>query len=326
MTAVIGIAIGAMTIPLITQSPFILHILFYLWLQIILVCSLRVIFDADLISAGHPAFMAIGAYTTSVLTMRFGVSFWATLPLGIMIAAIAAAAIGSITLKLKHVYFMLATFAFVEVVRLFFSNWCIGVFGGIPGLINIPHPNITIPYLFETKISSKIQYYYLGLVLLMLSLFILYRVEMSRLGQIFKAIGQSDMLAQSIGVNIFRYKLLAFAIGAAFAALAGSLFAPFNRLISPADFSMRECILLFAYIIVGGMKSFYGPIIGASFLILSAMLILSRFGPYESLFYGFVLLLVLIFMPQGLVSLPKHISSLVEYFGRGGRGGERGTT
>ena len=304
---VAGIIVVLGLLPIVVRGPFTLHVLFTIFYFIILTCSTRFILITGHLNLAHPAFVGVGAYATAVLGLRYGVSFWLTIPVGILLTILLAGGIGSITLGLKGAYFFLVTFAFSEIVRLFLSNYFIEILGGLTGLVNIPHPSITIPYLFKIPLSSKVHYYYIGLIFMLASLFIMYRLEKSRFGQVLHAIGQNMDLSRSIGINIFRYKLIAFIIGASFASVVGSLFAPFNRVISPGEFGVPLGTLILVYLIIGGAGSFSGSIIGVCVLVPLSTFILAPLGPYNLLFLGLALIIVLIFFRDGLVGIPQRL-------------------
>jgi branched-chain amino acid transport system permease protein len=304
--SIAGIVILLGLLPLIVRGPFTLHVLFTIFYFVILTCSMRFILITGHLNLAHPAFAGVGAYTTAVLSMKYGLSFWLTLPAGIFFTALLAGGIGSITLGLKGPYFFLVTFAFAEIVRLFLSNYFVEVFGGLTGLVNIPHPTVVLPGLFKFTLSSKVHYYYLGLFFMLASIAVLYRIERTRFGQVLHAIGQNQDLSRSIGISIFKYKLLTFVIGACFAGVVGSLFAPFNRVISPGEFGVPLGTLILVYLIIGGTGSFGGPIIGVCVLVPLSTFVLAPLGPYNLLFLGLALIMVLIFLREGLVGLPQR--------------------
>lgn len=304
-------------LPFFIKTPYLLHILISVFINIIFICSLRFVLITGHLNLAHPAFMAIGAYTTAVLSIKYNISFWLTLPLGVAINLMVAIGLGFIILGVKGVYFFLVTFAFAEVVRLFLSNFFINILGGVSGLLNIPHPRIALFNLFEIQLTTKVHYYYLGLIFMVLSVLILYRLEKSRFGQALHAIGQNDNLVRSIGINVFKHKLSAFVIGASFASLAGSLFSPFNRVICPEEFGVPAGILMVTYLVIGGKDSFYGPIIGVCVLIPLLSFVLAPLGSYNLLILGLTLIVVLVFLREGLVSLPQRILAMNKQYGKG---------
>jgi branched-chain amino acid transport system permease protein len=191
--------------------------------------------------------------------------------------------------------------AFVEVVRLTFIN----VLGSRNRVMTAPPPDsITIPYLFRTDFTNMLDYYYLIMIFMIFTLSILYKIEISRLGAILKSIAQSDLLAECIGINVMRYKVLALSICSFFAGLTGGLFAPYTKIISPESFTVWTSMLLLILLIVGGIESFWGPVIGA--IILTIIPEFLPTGPIvDRIIYGSLIILTLRFLPKGLVTFPE---------------------
>ena len=298
-------------LPLAIRDTYTLHLLCYIALNIIFAGSLRLIMAVGELSLAHAAFMGIGAYASALLTLRLDLQFLLALPLSGIIAAVIAYPIGLITLRLKGAYFLLITFAFAEVIRIILSNYWIGIFGGVPGITGIPAPVISFGTLLHFELSSKIQYYYLALVLMLLSVFAMRRLEKSRIGLVFDAIREEEILAESVGINRMRQKVLAFVIACFFAGIAGCYYAHFLHIITPHDFALHAILLPSAYVIIGGMGTIAGPVVGTTVLMLVSNFVLQEFGYYEMLIYGVLMVLVIILVPQGLISLPARIHSLV---------------
>jgi len=295
-------------IPIITQEAYVFHILCLIGINIVFACSLNIILNIGELNLAHAAFMGIGAYTSTILVMRLSLPFWFSMPVAMLVSAIISLAIGFLTLRFKGAYFLLFTFLFAELVRILLSNFWIGLFGGIPGLTNIPRPSITIPGLFQTKFTSNVDFYYLILVLVIITIFVMRRMDVSRLGLLFRAISQSESLVESAGISATRFKILGCAIGCCFAGLAGSLYAHFVGIITPHDFSVHAVLAPIAYVVVGGMGSIYGPVLGTSFLMVLSHFYLRQLGLYELLIYGIIIVLIIRFMPEGLISIPRVIS------------------
>lgn len=304
-----GVLLGLLLmIPLFTDEAYVFHILCLIGINIIFACSLNAILNIGELNLAHAAFMGIGAYASTLLVMRLSLSFWLAMPLAMIAAAIISLAIGFLTLRFKGAYFLLFTFLFAELVRILFSNFWIGLFGGIPGLTNIPRPSIQIPWLFRIEFSSNKDFYYLILMMVAITVFVMRRMDRSRLGMVFRAISQSETLTESIGISAMKFKILGCAIGCLFAGLAGSLYAHFVRIITPADFSIHAVLTPIAYVVIGGMGSVFGPVIGTSFLMILSHFFLREFGLYELLLYGVIIVLIIRFMPEGLISLPRVLS------------------
>jgi branched-chain amino acid transport system permease protein len=285
-------------------------------INIIFACSLNIILNIGELNLAHAAFMGIGAYTSTILVMRLSLPFWFAMPAAMLASAIVSLAIGFLTLRFKGAYFLLFTFLFAELVRILLSNFWIGLFGGIPGLTNIPRPSVTIPGFFHTKFSSNIDFYYLIMILVIITIIAMRRMDMSRLGLLFRAISQSESLVESTGISATRFKVLGCAIGCCFAGLAGSLYAHFVGIITPQDFSIHAVLAPVAYVVIGGMGSIYGPVLGTSFLMVLSHFYLRQLGLYELLIYGVIIVLIIRFMPEGLISLPRVVSPWFAKFSR----------
>lgn len=296
-------------IPLITSEPYVFHILCLIGINIIFACSLNAIVNIGELNLAQAAFMGIGAYTSTLLVTRLGVSFWIALPAASLVSAIVSLPIGLLTLRFRGAYFLLFTFLFAELVRILLSNFWIGLFGGIPGLTNIPRPRIDLGSLLVETFDSKISFYYLILALTVLTVVVLRRTDKSRIGMVFKAISQSESLAESIGISTMKFKVLGCALGCFFAGMAGSLYAHFVGIITPSDFGIHSVLTPIAYVVVGGMGSVFGPVIGTAFLMILSHFFLRQFGFYELLLYGMIIVLIIRFMPEGLISVPRVLSS-----------------
>ncbi|MBI4620499.1 MAG: branched-chain amino acid ABC transporter permease [Desulfobacterales bacterium] len=304
---ILGTIAFLLIIPLLSSDPYHLQVLMVLLLNIILAISLWVIMTVGQLSLAHAAFMAVGAYTSALLVMKLGLPFWLAMPASGIMAAILALVIGSITLRLKGAYFLLVTFAFGEIVILIFSNFWESLFGGVSGLIGVPPPDpISIPFIPQVRFVSKVPLYYLALSLTLITVLTIYRLKNSRLGLTFGALKEGDLLAECIGIDIMKYKVMAFTVGCFFAGIAGSLYAHSFVVVTPIDFSFYHSVYILIYVVVGGESSFLGPILGASVLTLFSE-ILRKFGHYESIGYGIALILVMLFLPSGIISLLERI-------------------
>ncbi len=308
-----AIFIGLFFLPLFTKESYIFHIFCLIGINIIFACSLNTILNIGELNLAQTTFMGIGAYISALIVMRLALPFWIAMPIAMMVSATISLAIGFLTLRFKGAYFLLFTFLFAELVRVLLSNFWIGLFGGVPGLTNIPRPSMSIPGLFSIKFSSNIEFYYLIMILVLVTIFVMRRIDMSRLGLLFKAISQSESLAESTGLSAMKFKILGCAIGCGFAGLAGSLYAHFVGIITPHDFSIHAVLAPVAYVVVGGMGSVYGPVLGTTFLMALSHFYLRQFGLYELLIYGVIIIMIIRFMPEGLISIPRNVS---HWYGR----------
>jgi branched-chain amino acid transport system permease protein len=159
----------------------------------------------------------------------------------------------------------------------------------------------------QVDFSSKIHFYYLILILTLFTVFVMRRIDRSRIGMVFKAISLSNALSESIGISSMKFKILGCAMGCLFAGLAGSLYAHFVGIITPPDFSIHAVLAPIAFVVVGGIGSVFGPIIGTVFLMILSHFFLRQFGFYELLIYGVIIVLIIRFMPEGLISLPRRL-------------------
>lgn len=297
-------------VPVLIESAYWIHVLILTAINVLLACSLRTIMRIGQLSLGHAGFFLIGAYGSALLVMKGGLSFWLALPAGGLMAAVMALAVGYPFFRLKGMYFAILTLLLAEVLRSFGFYWT-NLTGGPYGLLRIPGPNpITIPGIATITFDTKIAYYYLVLVILLLSLLILYRLERSRLGFVWEATNEADNLAQSVGINIMRHKIIAFAIGCFFAGIAGALFAHYqHNLICDASgkFSMVTSIFVLIYVVIGGEAKFAGPILGAVILTLIPEFA-REVKQYQPAVLGVLLILFVFFLPEGLIDLPRRFS------------------
>jgi branched-chain amino acid transport system permease protein len=270
--------------------------------NIILAASLRPSLTCGQLNIGHSAFMSIGAYTSALLAKNLGLPFELSLVCGGLLAAVIGIGVGYSTLRLRGVYFAMVTVAFVEVIRLIAQVW-VSLTRGMSGLSGIPKPSL-LGMVFATKTSQ----YYLALGLMLLILFILYKLEYSRLGYIWKSIGMAENLSQSLGINVANYKVLGFVIGCFFAGVAGAFYAHFIRFLFPPEFSFLLATNILIYNFVGGRGHFVGPIVGAAFLTLLSEPF--RGSAYETIFFSIAMLLTILFLPGGLITLPGRLASL----------------
>ncbi len=289
-------------LPLIARNEtYLLHIIIVASIYSILATSLRLVYTANVWLVGPVAFYAMGAYGLTLVT-RTGLSFWLCFPLIGVAVAIIAWGFGYITIRVRGLYFAILSIAFTEVVRL----TIVDTLGAHTMLTVPPLDAISIPHLFVIDFASKTDYYYLFIALLAITLFILYRIEKSPIGANFKAIAQSEDLAESLGINAVRHKVLALSVAAFFAGIAGAFFATYNQTISPQSFTVGASMMVLILMVVGGTGSFWGPIIGATFLTIAPEYL--PVNPVlEYAIYATLVILILYFLPGGLVSLPQVI-------------------
>lgn len=279
------------------NNPYHIHVFVLISIYVVLAVALRFVMLVGEINLAHAGFFGIGAYSSAVLTMHFNLPFFLSLILSAIFASLISVFFGLIAFRLKGAYFLLLSFAVAEVIRLFFQNNWTEVMGGTNGIAGIPVP------------MDRYSIFILALCLIVC--FIFYKIENSNFGYILKAIQNSDELSQSIGVNVMKYKVIALAISSFAAGLIGSLYAHFNIVISPEDFTFNLSIIILSFIVIGGTNYFIGPILGAVIITLGIEFI-RDLGSYETLVYGMAIVLAMIFMRNGIVGLVKKLIGIIK--------------
>ena len=297
-----------LALPWAITDPYTIHIFIMILINIILAGTLFPLLHTGMFSVAHAAFMATGAYSSALLTLKLGLNFWAAFPLAGIIAALFAALIGIPTLRTKGVFFLLITFGLNEVVRLGISS--VKFTGGAEGLSDIRRIDpLPLPGQAAIEFTSRTANYYFVLFLAIVAIVIIARLWRSRFGRAWRAIGQSEELAHSLGINIARYKLILFCLSCFFAGLAGSFFAHYYRFLSPADFTVWHSIYPLVYLQVGGLGSIAGPIVGAAILT-GAFEAFRAVEAYKPMAFGILLIVVMILVPEGFLGVPSRLRNL----------------
>ncbi len=288
-------------IPLIVRNEYILYTAVMAGIYIILTSSLNITNGyTGLFQFGHAAFYGIGAYTAAIPSTRYGFNFLVTLPLGGIMAALIGAAIALPTLRLSGIFLALVTIGFQQITYLVIMNW-IGLTRGPMGIPGIPSPSI-----FGYELMGNTGYYYLILVLAIIVIFLISRIVTSRVGRTFVAIREDELAAESVSIAIFRAKIMSFVIATFFAGIAGAFFAHHAGFISADSFRLEETFIILTMLIVGGMGSITGPVIGAVFLVVLPEVF--RFlAEYRGVVYGFIMFAVILFRPEGIAGVPGVI-------------------
>ncbi len=292
-------------VPVITQDAYIMYTLIIIFIWSSMAVSLGLVLRTGIFNLAHAAFMAVGAYTTGFLSTKFDFSFWLTLPIAGAVAIILAVLIGVPILRVKGMYFVLVTGALCEVVRLLLGNFP-ELTGGYDGISGIPPPRLGM-----IDFSNKIFYYYLVLIFMISTMVICYKLWNSQIGKILNAIAASEILIQSLGVPITSYKVMIFAIASFIAALCGSFLAPLVTTINPDEFTIQSSINVFLYVVLGGVNAVFGPAIGVVVAIAmnEALRFMMELTPVA---FGIMVILIILFLPQGLVSLPGKILKVIK--------------
>ncbi|HTZ16867.1 MAG TPA: hypothetical protein VMB78_00350 [Dissulfurispiraceae bacterium] len=282
--------------PLVLNNYFI-DVLIMAGIYSILAIGLNVIVGfTGLLNLGFAAFYACGAYTYALLNTKLGLGFWTCLPISAGFTALVGLLLAVPALRLRGDYLAIVTLGFGEIMRLILNNWDSLTHGpnGITG--------ISPPLFANIPFADIKYYYYLVFVMLLFSLVIIRRVENSRFGRAWKAIKENEIAASSIGINVFKYKLFAFAFGTFWAGLAGILFAAKMQFVSPESFTFIESVLILSMVIIGGIGNTYGAVLGAFLLVLLPEA-LREVQLYRMLLLGIALVFLMRFRPQGLLGI-----------------------
>ncbi len=298
-----GITLGALVLLLfpLVAGNFIGQVLMFVGLYVLMGMGLNLeVGLAGLLDLGFVAFFAVGAYTTALLTADSPhalaqLSYWQALPIVVLLSLVVGVVFGVPVLKIRGDYLAVATLGLGEIVRvLVLSDMAAPLFAGAQGVLNIPRPSIGA---FE--LGDPVRLFYLTLVCAAVAGYFAWRLENSRLGRAWTAIRDDEDVAQALGINLINVKLLAYGLGAVFAGVAGSIFAVMLTSIFPHSFQLLISINVLALIIVGGMGSLPGVVVGAAALI-GLPELLREFGEYRFLFYGVVIVTMMRIKPAGL--------------------------
>jgi branched-chain amino acid transport system permease protein len=253
--------------------------------------------------------LVIGAYTSTLLVMKAGISSWLALLASGVVAALFSAFLCSAFIKLKGIYFTMVTIFAGEIISLIIYQWS-SLTNGASGIFGIPNPDsIRIPGIFSITFETKAPFFYLIFFLMLISLIIIWFIEHSRIGMTFRGIQQSESLSKSIGINTTTYKVVAFALGCFFSGLMGGFYSQYIHTIEPKTFGFSFMIYTLIYMIVGGKGKFIGPIIGT--ILLSLLPEFARpLRHYEPFLFAIILVLVIFLMPEGLVGLPQRLKNI----------------
>lgn len=286
---------AALLAPLaLRNSTYIILLMCTSAISIIVVSGLDILFGySGQISLGHAGFYCIGAYTSAILSRSLGVPVWVTLLAGAVLSALVAVLIALPSIKLVHHFLALMTIAFGQLAYLFVAN-TEKLTGGFSGYNFIPQPSIG-SFVFNTNVRQ----YYLILLFVVIFLLIKQRIIHSRTGRAFVAIRENTPAADGMGVDVRKYKVMAFAISAFYTGFGGGLYAHLIGFISPENYHLSQSIVFLTMLLFGGMGNFWGPIIG-SILLTAISEYLQALGSYQMLVYGSLLLTIIIFVPGGV--------------------------
>ena len=293
--------VGFAVIPFLVKSQYIIQVLILCGINSILAISLGLILGlSGQLSLAQVGFFGIGAYTSALLACRLGISFWIGLPVAIVFSAAAGFLIGYPSLRLKGHYLAITTLAFLLILYQVFLNW-VSLTRGAMCLVGVPRINF-----FGVQYTTRIPYYYFMLAMITIIVWIALKITNSRAGRALKAIREDEVAAQSLGINTHYYKVRIFTIAAAIAGAIGSFFAHYMGSVAPESFSLHPALNILMMTIIGGMGSIFGNILGA-FVFTVLPEYLRALAQYRLLINGIIVILVISFLPGGLVDIFRKL-------------------
>jgi branched-chain amino acid transport system permease protein len=295
-TWAVVIAVVVLALPFMGVDDYYLHLLIMAGLFFVLAAGMNLLLAAGQLNLGHTAFFGIGAYASGLLGVHFGISPLWTLPVAAIFTGLIGYLLGRLTLKLRGAYFVLVTVGFAEVIRLVATNW-MALTQGPMGLAGVPAFNLGAERL---TLVSKRDYYYLMAVMAGGTLFLTARLLGSRVGRALAAIQSNESLAESSGISAYSHTMLAMIVSCALGGAAGGFYAHYITFLSPELFGFHNTVTMAVMVVAGGQGMVFGPAMGSLvFTFVPEFLRMAAF--YRMLLYGVILLLVVMFMPRGLV-------------------------
>ena len=300
--AMVGVGVMAVVFPFvfsIYQTNIMITALIYVMLGL----GLNIVVGlAGLLDLGYVAFYAVGAYSYALLNFHYGIGFWTALPLGGALAACFGIILGFPVLRLRGDYLAIVTLGFGEIIRIILENWNEFSFGP-SGIANIPRPGF---FGIQLSLENSITYmYFLMIGLTLFTIFVVERLQDSRIGRAWIALREDEIACQAMGIDKTKTKLTAFALGATWAGMAGVIFAAKTTFINPASFTVWESIIILCIVVLGGMGSVVGVIAGA-FILMLLPEYLRAFSEYRMLIFGAILVTMMVFRPGGMISTVRR--------------------
>ncbi|MCD8084054.1 MAG: branched-chain amino acid ABC transporter permease [Clostridiales bacterium] len=298
------VAVLLLCFPFLITNSYFLHVAISIGVYVLLSMSLNLVTGyAGQLCLGQAACYGIGAYTGSLLMLNYNVNFFLAMIVSALVSGLFGFLLGLPTLRLKGDYLAIVTLGFGEIVHLVFVNWA-DVTRGPMGLPGIPSPS-----LFGISISGRKAFYYMALILVVLFVVFMRRLINSGVGMAMETVKTDEIAAESIGIYPIRYKLLAFVLASAMAGLAGCFYATYISYISPTTFVYNTSVTILAMVVLGGMGSIAGSVIGAAIVTLVPELL--RFlSDYRMLIFGAVMVIMMIYKPEGFWGASKRVKNI----------------
>ncbi|HXX54173.1 MAG TPA: hypothetical protein VEI28_06340 [Thermodesulfovibrionales bacterium] len=294
------VVLALLGLPFVLEN-YVLDISILTGIYAILAMGLNVVVGfTGLLNLGYVAFYAIGAYAYALLHAKIGLGFWTSLPLCIGLTTLSGFVLSIPALRLRGDYLAIVSLGFGEIVRLILNNWD-SLTNGPNGISRIP-----TPFVLGFSLGGLKRYYYLILLFVILTYAVVKRVRFSKIGRAWMAIREDEICASTMGIHTTRYKLYAFSFGSLWAGLAGTLFAAKMQFVSPESFTFMESVLILCMVILGGIGSLPGVVVGA-FILVMLPEVLREVQSYRMLALGAGLILIMVFRPQGLLGGPGSV-------------------
>jgi branched-chain amino acid transport system permease protein len=293
-----------LVLPLVLHNEVALTVLVFTFILGLLAVSFNLIFGyTGQLSMFHAAAFGIGAYATELSMANLGVSFWTGVLIAVLVVCAISLLVGTVCFRfrLKEFYFAIVTLACSEIVRLIILNWNSFTNGSL-GINLTEKPMLWLPGRGIVPVVGTLMWYYLALLALIIMVSVCTRVVHSWMGHCFAAIRLNDELADMLGINVFRYKLVSFLIGNAGAAVAGALYAFYLSYIEPNYLSIEQSLAIIAMVLLGGRQPIAGPIIGA-FVLTALPHIIEFSAELHVLIYGLILIFTILLMPSGIMGI-----------------------
>lgn len=297
----------AFCFPLITRDPFVLSLIIPGLIYSMACMGWNAIERTGQVSLGQASFMTIGGYTSALLTMKAALPIWPSMIIGGLAAALIAFLLGVVVLRLGGFYFCIVTLSFGEIIRVIAMNWT-SVTNGAYGLIPPPPPVITVAGMDINFVTSKVPYYYVALIFVLVSSAIFLRIGRSRLGRIFRGISSNAVLSEHMGMYLMKYRVIAFTVAGFFTGVAGALYSHYLFIIESRLFGMPESFMILIMCTVGGAGSpVAGPIIGALLLSATGDYLTSLMKGGKPLVFGALVVVSIFLLPGGLVEIKTWV-------------------
>ena len=292
--------LGSLVYPLVVRDAYFMHMAILIGIYILLAISINLLLGyTGQLSLGHAAFFGVGAYASALVYLSFGIPLWGGMVASMVIAGLLGWVVAKLAFKLRGAYFVIMTIGIAEVLKLVGLNW-VDLTKGPMGLTDIGVPTVSLGALVKIDFGNKVPYYYLVLAMVILCTYLQYRLINSSFGRAFISIRENEDLAESVGIDCYKYLVIVVVISACMAGVAGSLYAHYVSFIDPNVFAFFISVNVVMTVIGGGQGTLVGPIIGSVLFTLIPEW-LRVFGDARMAVYAVVVIFIVIFMPKGIL-------------------------